>query len=142
MLQKEFEERIGRSVTEAEYIEANAMYMSAGDIDKDVFCREWKKMCMSPLVQGLFNTAYQKGKKVEDLEQLHKEALGIISDAADAMLEIGRGLLDGKTAEHTVCLLDRKAWHLVGGKEVVLRKINLGMPLTRGDLEYIQDNLG
>lgn len=145
MLQHEFEERIGGSVTEAEYIEANAMYMSAGDIDKDVFCREWKKMCMSPLVQGLFNTACENGKKVKELELLHKEALEIISDAADAMLEIEHGLLDGETAEHTsraVGLLERKAMWLVGAKEVVLRKIKMGMPLTKCDLEYIQGNLG
>lgn len=144
MLQKEFEERIGRSVTEAEHIEANAMYMSAGDIDKDVFCREWKKMCMSPLVQGLFNTAYQNGKKVEELEQLHKENMEIVSNAADAMLEIEHGLLDGETAEHTsraVGLLERKAMWLVGAKEVVLRKIKMGMPLGEKDMTYIAEHL-
>lgn len=61
MLQKEFEDRIGRSVTEQEYVEANAMYMAAGDIDKDTFCREWLNIGSSVLVKGLFETAYQKG---------------------------------------------------------------------------------
>lgn len=147
MLQKEFEERIGRTVTEQEYVEANAMYMAAGDIDKDVFCREWKKVCMSPLVRGLFGTAYRKGKKADELELLHKEAQEIVSDAADAMLEIEQGLLNGETAEHTsreiyaARILDRKAWWLVGAKEVVLRKIKMGMPLSEKDMDYITEHL-
>lgn len=146
MLQKEFEERIGRTVTEQEYVEANAMYMAAGDIDKDVFCREWKKICMSPLVQGLYDTAYQKSKKVDELELLHKEAQEIVSDAADAMLEIEQGLLDFEEESPCRCanaaeLLDRKAWWLVGAKEVVLRKINMGMPLSEKDMNYITEHL-
>ena len=145
MLQKEFEDRIGRSVTEQEYVEANAMYMTAGDIDKDTFCREWLKIGNSALVKGLYETSYQKGKKVQELELLHKEAMEICSDAADAMLEIEKGLLDGE--EHTARevfaaeLLDRKAWWLVGAKEVVLRKIKMGMALTEKDKNYINEHL-
>ena len=41
MLQKEFEDRIGRKVTTEEYVEGNAVYMMAGELDKDEFCREW-----------------------------------------------------------------------------------------------------
>lgn len=145
MLQKEFEDRIGRSVTEQEYLEANAMYENAGDIDKDTFCREWLKIGSSALVKGLFETAYQKSKKVQELELLHKEAVEICSDAADAMLEIEQGLLDGE--EHSARevfaaeLLDRKAWWLVGAKEVVLRKIKMGMALTEKDKNYINEHL-
>jgi len=146
MLQKEFEDRIGRSVTEQEYVEANAMYMAAGDIDKDTFCREWLKIGSSVLVKGLFETAYQKGKKVQELELLHKEAVEICSDAADAMLEIEKGLLDFEEESPYRCanaaeLLDRKAWWLVGAKEVVLRKIKMGMDLTEKDKNYINEHL-
>ena len=146
MLQKEFEDRIGRSVTEQEYVEANAMYMAAGDIDKDTFCREWLKIGSSALVKGLFETAYQEGKKVQELELLHKEAVEICSDAADAMLEIEKGLLDFEEESPCRCanaaeLLDRKAWWLVGAKEVVLRKIKMGMDLSENDKNYINEHL-
>jgi len=146
MLQKEFEDRIGRSVTEQEYLEANAMYENAGDIDKDTFCREWLKIGSSALVKGLFETAYQKSKKVQELELLHKEAVEICSDAADAMLEIEKGLLDFEEESPYRCanaaeLLDRKAWWLVGAKEVVLRKIKMGMDLTEKDKNYINEHL-
>lgn len=142
MLKQEFEERIGRSVTEQEYVDANAMYMAAGDIDKDVFCREWKKVCMSPLVQGLFDTAYRLNKALQGQKLETKEAQEMISDAADAMLEMEQGLLDGGAVEHTTELLDRKAKWLVGAKEVVLRKIKMGMDLTERDRKYIAKQLG
>lgn len=147
MLQHEFEERIGRSVTEQEYVEANAMYMAASDMDKDEFCREWVKTGGARLVKCLAEKTYQQGKAVNEQKLLHQEALEIISDAADAILEIEQGLLDGETAERTsrevfaAELLDRKAWWLVGAKEVVLRKIKMGMELTEKDKNYINEHL-
>ena len=43
MLQKELEERIGRSVTQEEYELADAAYMACGDeVDKDQFCKMYK----------------------------------------------------------------------------------------------------
>ena len=83
MLQKEFEERINRSVKHEEFIEANAMYMAAGDIDKDTFCREWKQIGDSPLVKGLFETAYNLNQALQEHKLLLQEADEIRSDVAD-----------------------------------------------------------
>ena len=134
MLQKEFEERIGRSVTEQEYLEANAMYENAGDMDKDEFCREWLKIGSCRLVKCLAEKTYQH-------KLLLKESREICSDAADAMLEIEKVVLNGGTTEHITELLDRKAWWLVGVKEVVLRKIRMGMDLSEKDKNYIAEHL-
>ena len=117
------------------------MYENAGDMDKDEFCREWLKIGSSRLVRCLAETAHQKGKKVQELELLHKEATEIVSDAADAILEIEADILNGKTVEHTLEQLERKAWWLVGAKEVVLRKIRMGMALTEKDKNYIKEHL-
>ena len=142
MLQKEFEDRIGRKVSESEFVEANAMYMLAGDdMDKDTFCREWKKIGNSPLVRGLYETAYQKGKRVMELDAVQKEWQGIINDTADSLLEIGKGVLDGKTAENTIEELERKAWFLVGRKEVIKRKARMQIPFSEEEIEYINNNL-
>lgn len=142
MLQKEFEDRIGRKVSESEFVEVNAMYMLAGDdMDKDTFCREWKKIGNSPLVRGLYETAYQKGKRVMELDAVQKECQGIINDTADSLLEIGKGVLDGKTAENTIEELERKAWFLVGRKEVIKRKARMQIPFSEEDIEYINNNL-
>lgn len=142
MLQKEFEDRIGRKVSESEFVEVNAMYMLAGDdMDKDTFCREWKKISNSPLVRGLYETAYQKGKRVMELDEVQKECQGIINDTADSLLEIGKGVLDGKTAENTIEELERKAWFLVGRKEVIKRKARMQIPFSEEEIEYINNNL-
>ena len=141
MLQKEFEERIGRSVTEQEYLEANAMYENAGDMDKDEFCREWLKIGNSRLVKCLAEKTYQQHKALEEKELLLKELHEICSDAADAMLEIEQGILNGETTEHITELLDLKVWWLVGAKELVLRKIKMGMDLSEMDKDYINEHL-
>ena len=141
MLQKEFEERIGRSVTEQEYIEANAMYENAGDMDKDEFCREWLKIGNSRLVKCLAEKTYQQHKALQEKELLLKESKGIWSDAADAMLEIEQDILNGETTEHITELLDLKAWWLVGAKELVLRKIKMGIDLSKNDKNYINEQL-
>ena len=141
MLQKEFEERIGRSVTEQEYIEANAMYENAGDMDKDEFCREWLKIGNSRLVKCLAEKTYQQHKALQEKELLLKESHEIRSDAADAMLEIEQGILNGETTDHIIELLDLKASCLVGDKEVVLRKIKMGMDLSEMDKDYINEHL-
>ena len=141
MLQKEFEERIGRSVTEQEYLEANAMYENAGDMDKDEFCREWLKIGNSRLVKCLAEKTYQQHKALLEKELLLKESKGIWSDAADAMLEIEQDILNGETTEHITELLDLKVWWLVGAKELVLRKIKMGMDLSENDKNYINEHL-
>ena len=141
MLQKEFEERIGRSVTEQEYLEANAMYENAGDMDKDEFCREWLKIGNSRLVKCLAEKTYQQHKALEEKELLLKESHEIWSDAADAMLEIEQDILNGETTEHITELLDLKVWWLVGAKELVLRKIKMGMDLSENDKNYINEHL-
>ena len=141
MLQKEFEERIGRSVTEQEYLEANAMYENAGDMDKDEFCREWLKIGSCRLVKCLAEKTYQLGKALSEQKLLHQEATEIISDAADAMLEIEKVVLNGRTTEKITELIDRQALWLIGAKEVVLRKINMGMDLSEMDKNYINRHL-
>ena len=154
MLQKEFEERIGRSVTQEEYVEANAMYMAAGEMDKDAFCREWMQFGQSKLVQGLFQTAYRMNQAHQEDTLIINETREILSDAADGMLEIAdvllQGsdvLLDGETVEHktpecyAVKELTRKAWWLVGQKEVTRRRVQKGYRLDDKDRETIINNL-
>ena len=141
MLQKEFEERIGRSVTQEEYVEANAMYMAAGEMDKDEFCREWMQFGQSRLVQCLYNTAYNLNKALQEQKLMTNECQEMLSDAADAMLEIADGLLGGETTEHTTQELNKKAWWLVWQKEVTRRKVQKGYRLDDKDRETIINNL-
>ena len=141
MLQKEFEDRIGRKVTTEEYVEANAVYMMAGELDKDEFCREWLKIGSSKLVQCLFEKAHSLDQDLQEHKLMLNECQEMLSDAADAMLEIEKGILDGETVEHTTQELEKKAWWLIGRKKLVLRKLEKGIALNESDLEYIKNNL-
>ena len=141
MLQKEFEDRIGRSVSEQEYLDANYMYENAGDMDKDEFCREWLKIGNSSLVKCLAEKIYQQHKALQEKERLLKESKEICSDAADAMLEIEKVVLNGRTTEKITELIDRQALWLIGAKEVVLRKIKMDMDLSEMDKNYINRHL-
>ena len=137
MLQKEFEDRIGRKVTTEEYVEANAVYMMAGELDKDEFCREWLKIGSSKLVQCLFEKAHSLDQDLQEQKLMVNECQEMISDAADAMLEIGDTISPTKVREE----LEKKAVWLVGRKEVVMRKAAHEYILSKEDLEYITNNL-
>lgn len=137
MLQKEFEDRIGRKVTTEEYVEANAMYMMAGELDKDEFCREWLKIGSSKLVQCLFEKAHSLDQDLQEQKLMVNECQEMISDAADAMLEIGDTISPTKVREE----LEKKAVWLVGRKEVVMRKAAHEYIFSKEDLEYITNNL-
>ena len=98
-------------------------------------------------VKCLAEKTYQLNQALNEQKLLHKEAMEIVSDAADAMLEIERGLLDGENVEHTsrdvfaAELLALEYKLLLAAKEVVLRKIRMGMALTEKDKNYINEHL-
>lgn len=137
MLQKEFEDRVGRKVTTEEYVEANAVYMMAGELDKDEFCRDWLKIGSSKLVQCLFEKAHSLDQDLQEHKLMVNECQEMISDTADAMLEIGYTIVPSKVREE----LDKKAVWLVGRKEVVKRKAAHDYIFSNEDLEYITNNL-
>ena len=43
MTRQEFNERTGYTLNEEQYREVEAMYMAAGNMNKDVFCKDYKK---------------------------------------------------------------------------------------------------
>ena len=143
MLQKEFEERTKLSISEAEYAKIDALYLACGDdIDKDVFCKLY--MDFDGRLQLMHRIERENQRMEEALhekELLHKEAMEIISDAADAMLEIETMLPTGEPAGTVAAELEKKAWWLVGKCEVIKRKAKMRIKFTEEDLDYINNNL-
>lgn len=138
MLQKEFEERIGRSVTQEEYVEANAMYMAAGGgMDKDTFCREWLKIGESALVKGLFDTAHQNGLLLQELQMQLNEGKELRSDEADSLLEIAEVIACGADKDYVAHELHRLVFRLIGQSELTRRKVARGYRLDDKDREVI-----
>ncbi|MDY4997647.1 MAG: hypothetical protein SPF09_01015 [Bacteroidaceae bacterium] len=139
MLQKEFEDRIGRSVSEQEYLDANYMYENAGDMDKDEFCREWLKIGNSRLVKCLAEKIYLLNKYLQEKDKRQNELREIISNDADSILEIENLVLKGETTERITKLLDHQVWLMIGAKELILRKINMDMDLSEFEKNYIKE---
>lgn len=148
MLKKEFEERTKISVSEAEFNGINALYMACGDdIDKDEFCKLYMTFDGRLDLMHKMEREHQRIKDaLYEKELLHKEAMEIISDAADAVLEIQKGLLDYEEESPCRCSraveqLDIKAFWLIGRGETIKRKAKMGIEFNKEDLEYISNNL-
>lgn len=149
MTREEFEDRIGRKVSESEFVEANAMYMMAGELDKDEFCREWLKIGSSKLVQCLFEKAHNLDQNLQEQHLVLKEGKEIISDAADAMLEILDLVIEARDkseGEYSAIdaigvKLDKKIAWLIGRGETTKRKVRKGIAMSPEDADYIINNL-
>lgn len=138
MLQKEFEERVGRQVSDEEYVEADAMYMAAGDLDKDEFCREYVKVGQSRLVKELADAYYDEkrclDKKCEELASVKEK----VSRAADALIALSGSVRYNPGLAHALWDMARD---FVGDAEVIRRKAEAGVAFTKDELKYISEHI-
>lgn len=128
MTQKEFEERIGREVSLEEYAKADAVYL-ASDLDKDMFCEQYKKYNCDLL--------HELAYKATEYRKLYQEAS---NDETNAIKAIGVSIAD---------LADRidndevrkEARHILGNSEYIKLCIERNYRLTQPDLDYIHNLL-
>ena len=71
MTQQEFEDRTGKTVTSEEYARIEAMYMAAGNMDKDQFCTEYKKHGSSAIVAEYYRRITVLNGMLEELSLIH-----------------------------------------------------------------------
>lgn len=103
------------------------MYMESGDsIDKDAFCKDYKKHHESKLLATYFRQAENLKNKLDDMRDER-------SSLVDFLLNISERYPDKSIHEWAV--------KLVGHKEVIRRKLNGGLTLWDVDREYIKENL-
>ncbi len=122
----EFEQRTGINLTDDEYKDVEMMYLECGNIDKDDFCKDYKKHKDSVMI-GIFFRQSQNQK--EKLSRYSKER----SSMVDFLLERAQAFGD-------IELLN-KAIQLVGHQEVIKRKIQKDLPLWDDDKKYIYNNI-
>jgi len=125
MTQLEFKERTGLTPGEEEFSLIHAIYMETR-LDKDEFCQDFKKHGGSKIIDDLHVTAVNYKLK----SQQQKEA---INETADILL--------GKAQAYNDTDLYRMAVKLIGQKKVVLRKLEMGLPLWDEDKELITEFL-
>lgn len=133
MTRKEFEERTGLNVSAVEFCTVNDIYMAAGEMDKDTFCKEWKKHSESKLLAELWKRVKHEHdlgmQKKEECDKLYGERWELV----DFLLERAQ-----KFGDEELLL---KAIDMVGHAEVIRRKLTLEMPLWERDRAYIKENL-
>lgn len=125
MTQKEFKERTGLTPGEEEFSLIHAIYMETR-LDKDEFCKDFKMHGASKIINDLHATAvnYQ-------LKSKHQEE--DINYTADILL--------GKAEAYNDTDFYKMAVRLIGQKRVVLRKLEMGIPLWDEDKELITEFL-
>lgn len=121
MTKQEFEERIGRPVTDDEYAQADAIYLAAGDMDKDTFCELYKsEEGLHKLVGILADRVYTMEANVDALRNKIKS--------------IGLQYL-----EHHQCDDDdaKLAVSILGYREYIRVKLEKDYYLTKSDREKL-----
>lgn len=126
MTRQEFNERTGYTFNEEQYREVEAMYMAAGNMNKDVFCKDYKKHNDSALVAEFYNQSVALTEKYQSCRKVERETAE---------------LLIGKAHTYNDTDFRRAAIRLIGEREVVLITIAMGLPLFEEDAEYIKNNI-
>lgn len=116
-----------------EYETADFIYMMAGDMDKQTFCKEYKKVGSSSLILTLADAANSREIAYRDKETKERQAAHALLREAD---EIRQGGM-----EASADAIDKIAATLIGRKDCIKWKLHKGFTLSETDNEYITDNL-
>lgn len=140
MTQKEFEDRTRRLITAEDYHLVENLYMAAGNMGKDEFCKEMRAMCAYDaandhikLRQCLKEVGRRVGGMDAELSFLRKTVSKEREDIAEFLI--------GKACAYNDTDFYSAAVKLIGQKQVTLCKIKMGLPLWSEDMQYINDNL-
>ena len=136
MTKQEFEARTGLKTNSEDYARIEKMYMAAGNMDKDLFCAEYKKVGTSVLVAELFRQVLVlKGQ----LEERNNE----LDDAAQRRADVAEFLV-GKAAVHEDDDGEdfyRVALRIAGRNACVRTKLEYGYPLNGEDISFLKSLL-
>lgn len=132
---KEYSDLMGYEETceMSEYETANFIYMMAGDMDKQTFCKEYKEVGSSPLLLTLADVSndYKKAYREKQVQE-RNTAHALLTEADE--IRVG-GM------EESADLIDKIAASLIGRKDCILWKLRKGFTLSETDYEYITDHL-
>lgn len=136
MTKQEFEARTGLKVNSEDYARIEKMYMAAGNMDKDLFCAEYKKVGTSVLVAELFRQVLVlKGQ----LEERNNE----LDDAVQRRADVAEFLV-GKAAVHKDDDGEdfyRVALRIAGRNACVRTKLEYEYPLNGEDIAFLKSLL-
>lgn len=137
---QEFKALTGQEVTESEFADITKLYMATGNMDKQTFCGLWKKNDLfsialeiernySAKITFAEKVLANKEQELEDMADQQTAERENMSHAADVLLAVDEAndYVDAYEA----------AIELVTRREVVERKVRMGLRLREEDKKYI-----
>lgn len=135
MTLKEYSTLMGytEDCTFEEYKAANFIYMMAGEMDKQTFCTEYKKMKDSPLIRTLAETANKH-------EMDSRKYRGRSEEMAHILLRQASQVRKGLVAKDALAdSIDGAAEQLIGKKQYLKYKLDNKLPLSDYDLQTLKE---
>ena len=142
MTQQEFETRTGIAYQNGEFDDfVNPLYMACGQLDKDKFCSEYKHHANYLINSRIITELVAEVETLRTVKQNYERELkagddsraAFMSDTAYTLIEIEAESGSEKARE--------KAIKLIGFKEYLRRKIELGISLNADDLAHLKDEI-
>lgn len=131
MTQQEFEARFGQEVTPECFDYANRVYMAAGNVDKDEFCKEWKNQHIRN--SGLITVLTME---VESLQGTVKNMENQVRAEEECLKTFRNQMVDFlilQAEKWSATDLREKAIKIVGIKEYIYRRIEMKLGLWEAD---------
>ncbi len=133
MTYQEFTTKTGLTPTAEEYHLIEAMYMATGNMHKDEFCKEYKKIGCSHLVIELFHS-------ILVLQNQNEIANNNIEHCLDEKNQMVDFLIDLSEKISNKDLLN-KAVEIVGQREVIRRKLEKDYNILTCEKAWLLNNL-
>lgn len=140
MTQKEFEQIARCKVKVEEWSIVETLYMSAGDMDKQSFCKDLRKMCAIDYATDeieLRESLKEIGRLVASVE---KELRENKKATASKNKELAMFLI-GKAHAYEDSDFRKQAISLIGEQAVVRATLEMGLPLWNEDRAMLMDML-
>lgn len=137
MTQQEFIDRTGLTPIAEEFATIHRIYMACATLDKDEFCRDYKKHGMSRIIGQLLDNIISEERKVDNIYTQYTE---LEHKTNEGNLKLAQFLL-GKAAAYNDPDFEDEALKLISRSTAILIKAKNGYPMTADDLAYIAKNL-
>ena len=125
MTKQEFESRTNRIVTETEFDYINRIYMAAGEINKDDFCKAWLALAgpkKNVLLDALAEHCEQLARTVDSYSHVINDQASQLDAARHNMSSMQREI-DGQKSQ--IAFRDEKILHMQKVQDAVEQHIDL-----------------
>lgn len=137
MTQQEFTQRTGLELNEKQFNYVNEMYMRCATLEKDAFCRDYKKHKDSEILDEIMDWATATAEGGRQSAELYFKLQREVAEKNVVMAEF----LLGKAAAYNDPDFENEALRLVNRQTTIKIKAMRGYPFSQEDLDYIAKNL-